>query len=51
MISPPTVTHLIAMEAPKYGSGEYRVSEINNILTIAYSSFVAARAEAIESWV
>ena len=48
-IEPPTITNLIAMEAPKYGRGEYTLKKIKEILTTAYTSFRAAKMESIFS--
>jgi hypothetical protein len=44
-IIPPTITNLIAVEAPAYGSGGYRRKEIEYILTTAFTGFTAARLE------
>jgi hypothetical protein len=42
---PPTVTNLIAMEAPSYGQGFYTPSEIGDVLTNAVTGYLAARLE------
>jgi hypothetical protein len=42
---PPTVTNLIAMEAPPGGDGRYTRDEIEFILATAFTGFAAARAE------
>lgn len=44
-IQPPTITNLIAIEAPSYGNGAYTVDQIDYILRTAYSGFRAARIE------
>jgi hypothetical protein len=44
-IDPPTVTNLIAIAAPSGGFGRYTVSEIERILTTAYTGFRAAVLE------
>lgn len=42
---PPTVTNVLAMEAPTGGVGRYERREIDFILRTAYTGFVAARVE------
>ena len=42
---PPTITNVLAMEAPTGGSGRYARNEIEYILRTAYTGFVAARIE------
>jgi len=44
-LNPPTTSNIIAMEAPKNGSGDYSLSTITQILTTAYTSFMAAKIE------
>jgi len=44
-IDPPSLSNIIAIEAPKYGRGEYSIGNINEILGTAYSGFCAAYAE------
>jgi len=44
-IDPPTITNLIAMAAPSYGRGPYRVHEIEHVLITAYTGFRAAVEE------
>jgi hypothetical protein len=44
-LSPPTISNFIAMEAPKYGSGDYSRSTITKILDTAYTSFLGAKCE------
>jgi hypothetical protein len=46
-ITPPTITNLIAMEAPAGGNGRYSRQEIEYILSTAFTGFTAAR---LESW-
>jgi len=43
LIFPPTITNLIAMEAPSRGKGNYNLAQIKDIFTTAYTAFVAAR--------
>lgn len=45
LLEPPTVTNLIAMEAPSYGSGAYQLDEIAFIVQSAYTGFLAAQIE------
>jgi len=45
VLDPPTVTNILATEAPSYGSGRYGRDEITFILKTAYSGFLAARVE------
>ncbi len=42
---PPTVTNVLAMEAPTGGTGRYTRGEIEYILRTAYTGFLAARVE------
>lgn len=44
-IVPPTITNILAIEAPVGGAGVYSAEEINFILTTAYGGFVAAAVE------
>lgn len=44
-INPPTITNIIAMEAPAGGFGFYRIDEIEYILKTAFTGFLAARIE------
>ena len=44
-IEPPTTTNLVAIEAPAYGSGDYRGEEIDLVLATAYAGFRAAVME------
>jgi hypothetical protein len=44
-IEPPTITNVLAIEAPPYGTGAYSAEEIKFVLTTAYSGFAAASAE------
>jgi hypothetical protein len=48
-IVPPTITNLIAMEAPDGGSGRYSREEIEFILGTAFIGFAAARLASQES--
>ena len=42
---PPTISNIIAMEAPKYGKGSYSLKTISDIFNTAYTAFLAARIE------
>ncbi len=44
-IDPPTLTNIIAMEAPAGGYGSYRYDEIEYVLTTAVTGFTAAKIE------
>lgn len=44
-LSPPTVTNVLAMEAPPGGVGRYTAAQIEDILATAYTGFSAARDE------
>ncbi len=44
-ISPPTISNILAMAAPAYGSGRYRLDQIQQITQNAYTGYMAARAE------
>lgn len=45
VIDPPTITNLLAMEAPPGASGRYTEGQIRDVAATAYSGFRAARAE------
>ncbi|MFX1238648.1 MAG: hypothetical protein ACFE8P_13145, partial [Promethearchaeota archaeon] len=45
VLSPPTITNLIAMEAPKYGKGKYSLKTITEVFNTAYSAFLATKIE------
>jgi len=47
-LNPPTVTNIIAMEAPPGGYGAYTASEIEYILVTAFTAFAAAKFESGE---
>lgn len=47
-LRPPTITNLLAMEAPPGGSGRYALREIEDVLTTAYTGFRAAVIEAAQ---
>lgn len=42
LIEPPTVSNILAMEAPAHGEGRYKLKEIDAILTTAFTGFSAA---------
>ena len=44
-LEPPSVTNIIAMEAPSGGKGNYTLEQIIDIFKTAYTSFFAARTE------
>lgn len=41
-VDPPTVTNLVAIAAPSYGSGAYSRTDIEYVLATAYTGFAAA---------
>ena len=43
VISPPTKSNILAIEAPAYGEGFYVASQIHDILVTAYSGYAAAK--------
>jgi len=45
IIDPPTLSNIVAMEAPAYGRGEYTADEITRVLITAVTVFGAAVAE------
>jgi hypothetical protein len=47
-LRPPTITNLLAMEAPPGGSGRYALREIEDVLVTAYTGFRAAVIEAAQ---
>ena len=47
VLTPPTVSNILAMAAPSGGFGRYAATEIERILFTAYSAFAAARQEGI----
>ena len=49
VIEPPTVSNIVAIEAPPGGYGTYRKEEIEFILTTAFTGFAAARLESLGS--
>ena len=42
---PPSISNIIAMEAPKYGKGSYSLKVIQDVFNTAYTAFLAARIE------
>ena len=38
-IDPPTITNLVAMAAPSYGTGRYRMSDIEYVVVTAFTAF------------
>lgn len=49
-VRPPSLSNIIAMVAPGYGSGRYTRDEIVGIFETAYSAFLAARMETVASF-
>lgn len=47
-LAPPTVTNVLAMEAPPGGVGRYTAAQIRDVVATAYTGFRAARAESGE---
>jgi hypothetical protein len=45
VITPPTISNILAMAAPAYGYGSYSEPEIHNIALTAYTGFLTARLE------
>lgn len=45
LIEPPTVSHIIAIAAPAYGTGPYTREQVETILVTAFSGFRAAVVE------
>jgi hypothetical protein len=50
VLSPPTVSHLIAMAAPTGGPGPYWPREIAQVVTTATTAFAAAVVESRRAW-
>jgi hypothetical protein len=48
-IDPPTTSNILAMEAPSGAYGRYTLEQIFDILTTAYTGFVAARCESVHA--
>ena len=44
-LAPPTVSNILAMEAPTGGHGVYTPAQIRDVLVTAYTGFTAARVE------
>jgi len=45
VLQPPTISNILAMEAPIGGSGRYRAEELHDVLATAYTGFSAAIEE------
>lgn len=45
VLRPPTLSNIVAVEAPSGGHGRYALAEIHDALATAYSGFAAARAD------
>ncbi|MBD2120655.1 hypothetical protein [Trichocoleus sp. FACHB-262] len=45
VLNPPTITNILAMEAPAGGYGTYKLKEIEYILSTAFTGFTAAHVE------
>jgi hypothetical protein len=48
-LDPPTTTNLVAMAAPSYGAGRYRINDIEYVLSTAFTAFCAAVLESARS--
>ncbi|MCI0742627.1 MAG: hypothetical protein L0Y72_26640 [Gemmataceae bacterium] len=49
VIMPPTISNLLAMEAPADGNGRYTRQEIEYILSTSFTGFTAARLESCQA--
>jgi hypothetical protein len=49
VLDPPTVTNLVAIEAPSGASGPYTHAQIEDVFNTAYSGFSSARDESMEA--
>jgi len=49
ILDPPTITNLIAMEAPGYGRGAYSRAQVEDVLCTTLTGFWAARLESAEA--
>ena len=47
-LTPSTITNVLAIAAPSYGTGPYELAAIEEILTTAYTGFRAAVTESVE---
>jgi hypothetical protein len=50
ILDPPTISNIVAMEAPAMGRGRYSPGEIRFVLLAAASAFIAARVESQRLW-
>ncbi|MEZ4449039.1 MAG: hypothetical protein R3B09_06105 [Nannocystaceae bacterium] len=48
-LEPPTLSNILAIEAPEAGFGRYTLEQIHDALSTAYTGFAAARAESIDA--
>lgn len=48
-LTPPTVSNVLAMEAPTGGHGVYTAAQIRDVLVTAYTGFTAARVESLRA--
>jgi len=48
VIAPPTISNIIAIEAPPYGTGRYTHEQLTYVLTTAITGFSAARLESLD---
>lgn len=46
-LNPPTISNILAIEAPSYGEGTYHAEMLRLILQTAYSGFAVARYDAV----
>jgi Poly (ADP-ribose) glycohydrolase (PARG), Macro domain fold len=49
LLEPPTVSNIIAMEAPSGGKGSYSKEQIEDVFQTAFTAFSAARLESVKS--
>jgi len=49
VISPPTLSNIIAMEAPSGGKGVYTQEQIDDVFQTAFTAFSAAKEESLKS--
>jgi len=44
-LRPPTISNILAIEAPRYGHGEYSLDDIEDVLETAFTGFSACKLE------
>jgi len=45
VLAPPTISNILAMEAPPGGTGAYSLAQIRDVVVTAFTGFRAARVE------